>query len=158
MVDCILIQEADLGPSPSHQLLDFLQSMNLKYVKWGYHYLITHLVILLLIPLMAMILVEASRTNPDDIQQLWVHLHYNLVSILICSTTVAIRSSIAIATLVTKRNEEGLVNGELGLGFLSFKIQVLAGFHRVYRVMVQSGRSNMFLWVLNIAELLAYLA
>lgn len=102
--DRVLIQEAvrgpgpGPGPSPSRRLPDFLQSVNLKYVKLGYHYLITHLLTLLLIPLMAMILVEAGRTDPDDIRQLWVHLQYNLVSVLVCSAFLVFGSTVYIMT------------------------------------------------------------
>ncbi|ERN09171.1 hypothetical protein AMTR_s00014p00234810 [Amborella trichopoda] len=49
---------------PSRCLPDFLQSVNLKYVKLGYHYLIAQLLTFLLIPLMAVILVQASQMNP----------------------------------------------------------------------------------------------
>eukprot|EP01018_Ginkgo_biloba_P008140 Gb_20097 [translate_table: standard] len=70
---------------PSRRLPDFLQSVNLKYVKLGYHYLITHLLTLLLIPLMVGILLEVGRMNPEEIWQLWIHLQFNLVSVLVCS-------------------------------------------------------------------------
>uniref|UniRef100_A0A0C9QN79 3-ketoacyl-CoA synthase n=1 Tax=Wollemia nobilis TaxID=56998 RepID=A0A0C9QN79_9CONI len=74
-----------INQNPSRRLPDFLQSVNLKYVKLGYHYLITHLLTLLLIPLMVGILVEVGRMNPEDIWQLWIHLQFNLVSVLVCS-------------------------------------------------------------------------
>ncbi|KAJ7189806.1 hypothetical protein O6H91_23G055800 [Diphasiastrum complanatum] len=67
------------------RLPDFLQSVNLKYVKLGYHYLITHLFTLLLIPLMLAVLLEVGRMGSDDIWQLWVHLQFNLVSVMTCS-------------------------------------------------------------------------
>ncbi|CAN1125367.1 3-ketoacyl-CoA synthase 4 [Linum perenne] len=53
----------------SRRLPDFLQSVNLKHVKLGYHYLVSNLLTLCLIPLM-----------------LWLHLKYNLVAVIICST------------------------------------------------------------------------
>ncbi|ERN09170.1 3-ketoacyl-CoA synthase 4 [Amborella trichopoda] len=83
---------------PSRRLPDFLQSVNLKYVKLGYHYLITHLLTLLLIPLMAVILVQASQMNPDDALELWVHLQYNLVSVLVCSAFLVFGSTVYIMT------------------------------------------------------------
>ncbi|KAI8549667.1 hypothetical protein RHMOL_Rhmol06G0042700 [Rhododendron molle] len=64
-------------------LPDFLQSVNLKYVKLGYHYLISNLLTLCLIPIMAVTLIEASQTNPNDIHHLWLHLKYNLVSVIV---------------------------------------------------------------------------
>eukprot|EP00249_Psilotum_nudum_P010863 c22816_g1_i1 orf=1-765(-) len=66
------------------RLPDFLQSVNLKYVKLGYHYLITHFLTMLLIPLVAGIVLEVVRLGSDDIWQLWVHLQFNLVSVLGC--------------------------------------------------------------------------
>ncbi|KAK4793596.1 hypothetical protein SAY86_024031 [Trapa natans] len=80
------------------RLPDFLQSVNLKYVKLGYHYLITHLLTLLLVPLMAVIIIEASQMNPKDIHQLWLHLHYNLVSVVICSAFLVFGSTVYIMT------------------------------------------------------------
>ncbi|KAF5751097.1 3-ketoacyl-CoA synthase 4 [Tripterygium wilfordii] len=82
----------------SRRLPDFLQSVNLKYVKLGYHYLITHLWKLCLVPLMAAIIVEASRMNPDDIHQLWLHLQYNLVTVITCSAILVFGSTIYIMT------------------------------------------------------------
>ncbi|KAI9092289.1 hypothetical protein K1719_027789 [Acacia pycnantha] len=56
----------------SRILPDFLQSVNLKYVKLGYHYLMTHLLTLMLILLVAVIFVQASRPSqpfaPPSIQ------------------------------------------------------------------------------------------
>ncbi|XP_038706838.1 3-ketoacyl-CoA synthase 4-like isoform X2 [Tripterygium wilfordii] len=80
----------------SRRLPDFIQSVNLKYVKLGYHYLITHLLKLCLVPLMAVIIVEASRMNPDDVHQLWLHLKYNLVTVITCSAVLVFGSTICI--------------------------------------------------------------
>eukprot|EP00250_Pteridium_aquilinum_P005595 c15667_g1_i2 orf=410-1990(+) len=74
--------------SSNRRLPDFLQSVNLKYVKLGYHYLITHLLTLLLVPLMVGILLEVCRLSPQDLLHLWTHLQYNLVSVLLCSTVL----------------------------------------------------------------------
>ncbi|KAJ8763527.1 hypothetical protein K2173_002410 [Erythroxylum novogranatense] len=79
---------SDVQIQQSRRLPDFLQSVNLKYVKLGYHYLVSHLLTLCLVPLMAVIIVEASQLNPDDIHQLWLHLKYNLVSVIICSAVL----------------------------------------------------------------------
>ncbi|MFS7952140.1 putative very-long-chain 3-oxoacyl-CoA synthase [Helianthus anomalus] len=80
------------------RLPDFLQSVNLKHVKLGYHYLISHLLTLCLIPIMIIILIEASQTNPNDLRQLWIHLQYNLVSVIICSTVLVFGSTVYIMT------------------------------------------------------------
>ncbi|KAL4389421.1 hypothetical protein HN51_010303 [Arachis hypogaea] len=79
-------------------LPDFLQSVNLKYVKLGYHYLITHLLTLCLIPLMSIIIIQASQMNPNDLHHLWLHLQYNLVSVIICSAILVFGSTVYIMT------------------------------------------------------------
>ncbi|KAG0568627.1 hypothetical protein M758_6G031300 [Ceratodon purpureus] len=71
--------------NPRRRLPDFLQSVNLKYVKLGYHYLITHLLTLLFIPLLLAIGLEAGRMGPEDLWQLWENLQFNLVSVITCS-------------------------------------------------------------------------
>ncbi|KAL6618758.1 hypothetical protein ACP70R_033897 [Stipagrostis hirtigluma subsp. patula] len=83
---------------PHRRLPDFLQSVNLKYVKLGYHYLITHLLTLMLLPLMAVILLEAGRTDPDDLRQLWLHLQYNLVSVLVLSAVLVFGATVYVLT------------------------------------------------------------
>lgn len=80
------------------RLPDFLLSVNMKYVKLGYHYLISNLFTLCLVPVMVVIVIEASQTNPDDIRQLWLHLQYNLVSVIICSAVLVFGSTVYIMT------------------------------------------------------------
>ncbi|KAL2504089.1 3-ketoacyl-CoA synthase 4 [Abeliophyllum distichum] len=82
----------------SRRLPDFLQSVKLKYVKLGYHYLVSHLITLCLVPIMLIIVIEASQKNPDDIRQLWFHLQYNLVSFIICSAFLVFGSTVYIMT------------------------------------------------------------
>ncbi|CAI9777838.1 unnamed protein product [Fraxinus pennsylvanica] len=80
------------------RLPDFLQSVNLKYVKLGYHYLVSNLFTLCLVPIMLIIIIESSQKNPDDIRQLWLHLQYNLVSVIICSAFLVFGSTLYIMT------------------------------------------------------------
>ncbi|PSS29435.1 3-ketoacyl-CoA synthase, partial [Actinidia chinensis var. chinensis] len=80
------------------KLPDFLQSINLKYVKLGYHYLITHLLTLSLVPLMMVVIIQASQMDHDDIQSLYLHLKYNLVSIVIISAVLVFGSTAYILT------------------------------------------------------------
>jgi 3-ketoacyl-CoA synthase len=68
------------------RLPDFLQSVNLKYVKLGYHYLISHGFYLFTIPaLLVAFSAEVSTLSIQDIAQLWEHFEFNLFSVLICS-------------------------------------------------------------------------
>ncbi|KAL6995689.1 Protein Nef [Sarracenia purpurea var. burkii] len=80
----------------TRRLPDFLLSVNLKYVKLGYHYLISNLLTLCLVPVMIVIVVEASQMNPDNIRQLWIHLQYNLVSVIVCSAFLVFGSTVYI--------------------------------------------------------------
>ncbi|GFP98423.1 3-ketoacyl-coa synthase 4 [Phtheirospermum japonicum] len=82
----------------SRRLPDFLQSVNLKYVKLGYHYLISNLLTLCLVPIMVVVIIEASQMNPNDLRQLWLHLQYNLVSVIICSAFLVFGSTVYIMT------------------------------------------------------------
>ncbi|KAL3639151.1 Protein Nef [Castilleja foliolosa] len=82
----------------SRRLPDFLQSVKLKYVKLGYHYLISNLLTLCLVPVMVVVIVEASQMNPNDLRQLWLHLQYNLVSVIICSAFLVFGSTVFIMT------------------------------------------------------------
>ncbi|KAJ6936925.1 3-ketoacyl-CoA synthase 4-like [Populus alba x Populus x berolinensis] len=67
----------------SRRLPDFLQSVNLKYVKLGYHYLITHLLTLCFVPLIAFVIFQASQ---------------NLVSVIICSVFLVFGATVYIVT------------------------------------------------------------
>ncbi|KAJ9186576.1 hypothetical protein P3X46_002131 [Hevea brasiliensis] len=80
------------------RLPDFLQSVKLKYVKLGYHYVISNLLTLCFVPLIIATSIEASQMNPDDLRQLWLHLQYNLVSIVICSTFLVCGLTVYIMT------------------------------------------------------------
>ncbi|MFQ6619727.1 hypothetical protein Gotur_000404 [Gossypium turneri] len=82
----------------SRRLPDFLQSVNLKYVKLGYHYLISNLLTLCFIPAIAALSIQVSQMNLDDLRQLWLHLQYNLVSIIICSAILVFGLTVYIMT------------------------------------------------------------
>ncbi|GAV81424.1 FAE1_CUT1_RppA domain-containing protein/ACP_syn_III_C domain-containing protein [Cephalotus follicularis] len=58
----------------------------------------THLFTLCLIPLMCAIVVQVSQMNPDDINQIWLHLHYNLVSVIICSAFLVFAVTVYVMT------------------------------------------------------------
>ncbi|MED6148249.1 Protein Nef [Stylosanthes scabra] len=70
---------------PSRMTLpDFLQSVNLKYVKLGYHYLISNLFTFFFVPLIIVTLIHFSQTDIDDLHHVWIHLQYNMITILSC--------------------------------------------------------------------------
>ncbi|KAK6916582.1 FAE1/Type III polyketide synthase-like protein [Dillenia turbinata] len=84
----------NVQPKQSRSLPNFLFSVKLKYVKLGYHYLMSNLVKLCLIPLIAALAIHASKMNFDDFNRLWLHLQCNLVAVmassafLVCGSTV----------------------------------------------------------------------
>ncbi|PIN16602.1 Very-long-chain 3-oxoacyl-CoA synthase [Handroanthus impetiginosus] len=69
----------------SNNLPNFLQSVRLKYVKLGYHYLISHAMYLLLVPLLGIFSVHLSTITTEDLALLWDQLKFNLVSVVVCS-------------------------------------------------------------------------
>ena len=72
--------------SSSHKLPDFKKSVKFKYVKLGYHYLITHGMYLFLSPLLVIVAAQLSTFSLQDLFLLWDHLRFNLVSVIVCST------------------------------------------------------------------------
>ncbi|CAK7353546.1 unnamed protein product [Dovyalis caffra] len=75
-----------IQPSSSRKLPDFKQTVKLKYVKLGYHYLITHGMFLFLSPIVVVIVAQLSTFSIKDLHDLWDHLKFNLISVIVCST------------------------------------------------------------------------
>lgn len=75
-------------------LPNFLLSIKLKYVKLGYHYLISHGLYLLLTPLLAVIAVHLSTLTTPDLINLWDQLRFNLVTIITCSILIVFLATI----------------------------------------------------------------
>lgn len=78
--------EKPLNPSIS-KLPDFKKSVKLKYVKLGYHMLITHGMYLVLAPFVVL-LAQLSTFKHQDLYIIWDNLQYNLVSVILCSGLV----------------------------------------------------------------------
>ncbi|KAI3870222.1 hypothetical protein MKW92_041917 [Papaver armeniacum] len=79
-------------------LPDFKQSIKLKYVKLGYHYLITHGMYLCLSPLVVLIAAQISTFSLKDLHDLWDHLRFNLISVIVCSTLLVFLSTLYFLT------------------------------------------------------------
>ncbi|GFQ03588.1 3-ketoacyl-coa synthase 11 [Phtheirospermum japonicum] len=73
-----------IPPSTSQKLPDFKQSVKLKYVKLGYHYLITH--------------AQISTFSLQDLYILWDHLRFNLISVIVCSALMVFLSTVYFLT------------------------------------------------------------
>ncbi|KAH7681834.1 Very-long-chain 3-oxoacyl-CoA synthase protein [Dioscorea alata] len=89
---------ASLLQSSSYRLPDFKQSVKLKYVKLGYHYLITHAMYLFLTPLLGIIVAQLSTFSRQDFHELWDHLRFNLISVIICSALLVFLSTLYFLT------------------------------------------------------------
>lgn len=87
-----------MSTSSSRKLPDFKQSIKLKYVKLGYHYLITHGMYLFLSPLLVVIAAQLSTFSLQDLYILWDHLRFNLISVLVCSTLLVFLSTVYFIT------------------------------------------------------------
>ncbi|KAH9760821.1 3-ketoacyl-CoA synthase 11 [Citrus sinensis] len=87
-----------IQPSCSRKLPDFKQSVKLKYVKLGYHYVITHGMYLFLSPLVALIAAQLSTFSIQDIYDLWEHLRFNFISVILCSTLLVFLSTLYFLT------------------------------------------------------------
>ncbi|KAK9274054.1 hypothetical protein L1049_018868 [Liquidambar formosana] len=87
-----------IPPLSSRTLPDFKQSVKLKYVKLGYHHLITHGMYLFLSPLVVLIAAQLSTFSPQDLRDLWDHLRFNLISVILCSTLLVFLSTVYFLT------------------------------------------------------------
>ncbi|KAL2516923.1 3-ketoacyl-CoA synthase 11 [Abeliophyllum distichum] len=87
-----------IPPSSSRKLPDFKQSVKLKYVKLGYHYLITHGMYLFLSPLLVVIAAQLSTFSLQDLYVLWDHLRFNLISVIVCSALLVFLSTVYFIT------------------------------------------------------------
>ncbi|CAI8610237.1 unnamed protein product [Vicia faba] len=90
--------DTPLMPHSSRNLPDFKKSVKLKYVKLGYHYLITHGMYLFLSPLVMLIAAELSTFSIQDLYDIWEHLQYNLISVIFCSTLLVFLSTLYFLT------------------------------------------------------------
>ncbi|KAL9399973.1 hypothetical protein Peur_008934 [Populus x canadensis] len=66
------------------RLPDFLQSVNLKYVKLGYHYLINHAIYLATIPVLVLVFsAEVGSLSREELwKKLWQDARYDLATVL----------------------------------------------------------------------------
>jgi 3-ketoacyl-CoA synthase len=74
--------------SRKNKLPNFLLSVRLKYVKLGYHYLISNAMYLLLVPLLSIALAHLSTFTFSDFVQLWRVLEFDLVSVTLCLSLI----------------------------------------------------------------------
>ncbi|GAB2284888.1 3-ketoacyl-CoA synthase 11 [Dionaea muscipula] len=80
------------------KLPDFKQSVKLKYVKLGYHHLISHGMYLLLTPVIAITAAQLSTFSLEDFHVLWGHLRFNLISVILCSALLVFLATLYFLT------------------------------------------------------------
>ncbi|KAI4304023.1 hypothetical protein MLD38_039589 [Melastoma candidum] len=68
-----------------NNLPNFLLSVRLKYVKLGYHYLISNAMYIFLLPILCVASAQVSTITLHDVANLWDQLRFNLVSVVLCS-------------------------------------------------------------------------
>jgi 3-ketoacyl-CoA synthase len=72
------------------EISEFKQSVKLKYVKLGYHYMITHFFNLLLCSVMIAISIQLSTFSTNDILAVWSQFQLDLISIVLYSTLLVL--------------------------------------------------------------------
>ncbi|KAL9389951.1 hypothetical protein Peur_018556 [Populus x canadensis] len=83
--ESVTVHDTEPAETKRNTLPNFLLSVKLKYVKLGYHYLISNAMFLLLIPLLFIASAHLSTLTIQDFVQLWNHLKFNFVSVTVCS-------------------------------------------------------------------------
>ncbi|KAH7524716.1 hypothetical protein FEM48_Zijuj06G0149000 [Ziziphus jujuba var. spinosa] len=83
---CISPSSSSSWSLSTRKLPDFKQSVKLKYVKLGYHYLVTHGMYLFLSPMVVLVAAQISTFSLQDFHGLWNNLEFNLISVILFST------------------------------------------------------------------------
>ncbi|KAL6007297.1 3-ketoacyl-CoA synthase 11 [Asimina triloba] len=79
-------------------LPDYHLSVRLKYVKLGYHYLISHAMYLFVLPLLAIVCAHLSTLTADDLRDLSNLVRYNLLAVFLCFTLLIFLSTLYFMT------------------------------------------------------------
>ncbi|KAI3755564.1 hypothetical protein L1987_55367 [Smallanthus sonchifolius] len=83
---------------PPRPLPNFLTSVKLKHVKLGYHYTMSHLLTLCLLPLIAIAALHLSRLNVHDVEKLYSEIESNLIAVMALSGAVVIGTTAYLMT------------------------------------------------------------
>ncbi|RWR88842.1 3-ketoacyl-CoA synthase 11 [Cinnamomum micranthum f. kanehirae] len=79
-----VLSSVEFTEKKNNNLPNFHQSVKLKYIKLGYHYLITNFIYLILIPFLILSLVHLPTLTV--VEELWNQLQYNVVTVVLCSS------------------------------------------------------------------------
>lgn len=92
----------------NNNLPNFKLSVRLKYVKLGYHYLISNGIYLaLIVPLLALGPTHLSSLDRGDLMSLWELLRFNIVAVVVGSALIV---SLATVYYMSRPNKVYLVN------------------------------------------------
>eukprot|EP00257_Ricinus_communis_P015513 XP_015573444.1 3-ketoacyl-CoA synthase 20 [Ricinus communis] len=83
-----VLVDKDLSNEKKNNLPNFFLSIKFKYVKLGYHYLVSNAMYLLSIPFLVMILAHLSTLRVEDLFELWDHLRFNFLTVVLCSASI----------------------------------------------------------------------
>ncbi|KAI4368384.1 hypothetical protein MLD38_016946 [Melastoma candidum] len=81
----ISVEARPLNTPDSRKLPNFLLSIRLKYVKLGYHYLISNAMYVFLLPALFVASAQVTTLTIRDLANLWDQLRFNLISVVLCS-------------------------------------------------------------------------
>ncbi|XP_071689011.1 3-ketoacyl-CoA synthase 9-like [Rutidosis leptorrhynchoides] len=80
----------ELPSTTTTTLPNYQTNVKIKYVKLGYHYLITNLLTLSLVPLIAITSVHVTQLNFHDLISLYTHLQYHVIAITLVACMAVI--------------------------------------------------------------------
>ncbi|XP_065863193.1 3-ketoacyl-CoA synthase 11-like [Euphorbia lathyris] len=85
--------------SNKKNLPNFFQSINLKHVKLGYHYLVSNAMYLLFIPILALIFAHLSTLTHQDLSTLWNQLRFNILTVITCTAFLVVIITVYVMSL-----------------------------------------------------------
>ncbi|KAJ4847986.1 3-ketoacyl-CoA synthase 11 [Turnera subulata] len=82
-------------PEKKRNLPNFFLSVKLKYVKLGYHYLVSNAMYLFLVPVICTLLAHLSNVSVENFTELWNHLRLNhFLTVILCSVSLAFAATL----------------------------------------------------------------
>ncbi|KAJ8627146.1 hypothetical protein MRB53_020453 [Persea americana] len=81
-----VLSSVEVTEKKNNNLPNSHKSVKFKYVKLGYHYLITNFMYLILIPFLVISSVQLLTLTVNDLKELWDQLQYNVLTVVLCSS------------------------------------------------------------------------
>ncbi|KAJ4840348.1 3-ketoacyl-CoA synthase 11 [Turnera subulata] len=82
-------------PEKKRNLPNFFLSVKLKYVKLGYHYLVSNAMYLFLVPVIGTLFAHLSKVSVENFTELWNHLRLNhFLTVILCSVSLAFAATL----------------------------------------------------------------